>query len=83
MARGRRAQNPILPNKQLLNPVRSTNLGNQLHGFRVIVAPIASNDERCVLCALGDREEDAGDEGFGVVWLLEGCDFLAKAGSVP
>lgn len=81
MACGRSAQNPVFPDKQLLNAIGSTDLSNQLHCFRVVVAPITSDDEGGAFCTFRDGEEDAGYEGLGVVWFLECCDFLAEAGS--
>lgn len=81
MARSRSTQNPVLPNKQLLNTIRSTNLSNQLHNFGVVVASIACDDQGGAFRAFRDGEKDASYEGFGVVWLLEGGDFFTEAGS--
>lgn len=44
MARSRGTQNTILPDKKLLNSIRSTDLGNQLDNFGVVIASIASDD---------------------------------------
>ena len=78
MARSRGAQDPILSYQELLDAIRSSDLGNQLHHFRVIISPITTNDEEAVLSTLGDRKEDAGDEGFAVVRLLEDGDLFSK-----
>jgi hypothetical protein len=45
MRSGRRGQDTILSDEQLLNAVGSANLGNQLNDLGVVVTAIASNDE--------------------------------------
>lgn len=47
-----------------------------------MVPPITADDQERTLRALGDGEENAGDEGFGVVGLLENGDLFAKTGTV-
>jgi hypothetical protein len=44
----------------------------------VVVAAIATDDEKGVLSALGNREDDAGDKRLGVVLLLEDFDLFAQ-----
>ena len=77
MTRSRCAQYAVLPYKQLLYTVRSTNLRNFLDDLRVIVSAISANDEECSFCAFRYREKDRCDEGFTVVVLLEDGDLLA------
>jgi hypothetical protein len=45
MAGGRRRQNTILADEELLYTVGSTDLGNQLDDLGVVVAAITTNDE--------------------------------------
>ena len=78
MTGSRCTQNPILPDQQLLDPVGRPDLCDQLHDLGVVVPSIASNDQERSLRAFWDRKEDAGDEGFAVVRLLEDNDLLAK-----
>ena len=79
MAGGRRAQYAILSDENLLDSICSPNLGNQLYHLRVVESSISSNDKEAAFCALGDREEDAGDESLTVMGLLEDGNFFAKA----
>lgn len=62
MAGRGRAHDAILADQQLLDTVRSTNLGNGLGDFRVPVAAITAHDEERALDTLGDGLEDAGDK---------------------
>ena len=78
MTGSRCAQYTILPNQQLLDPICSTNLGDQLHHFRVVVSPISSYNKEAPFCTFRDREEDAGDKRLAVVRLLEDSDLLPK-----
>lgn len=55
MARGRCAQDPILSNQKLLHAIRGPDFRNQLYGFGIIEPPIASDDQKAALGALGDR----------------------------
>lgn len=73
------AQYTILPNQQLLDPVCSTNLGDQLHHFRVVVSSISSYNKEASFCTFRDGEEDAGDKRLAVVRLLEDGDLLSKS----
>jgi hypothetical protein len=79
MASGGRAENAALADDELADAVGGTDLGDELGDLRVPVAAVAANDQSAVLDALGDGEEDAGDEGLAVVWLLEDPDLLAQA----
>lgn len=54
VAGSRCTQNAILSDQQFLHSVRSSDLGNQLHDFGVIVAPISPDDQETALGALGD-----------------------------
>lgn len=78
MTGGRRAQYAILPDQNLLDSICSTNLSNQLYHLWVVESSVSSNDEEAALCALGNREEDTGDESLAVMGLLEDGDFLSK-----
>lgn len=71
-------EDAILPDQHLLDPIRCTDLGYQLYDLGVVVTTISTNDEEAPLDALGYGEEDAGDEGFAVVWLLEDFDLFSK-----
>ena len=73
------AQYPILPDQQLLDTVCSTNLSNQLHHFGVVESSISTDDQKAALSTFGYRQEDAGDERFAVVGLLEDGDLLPKS----
>jgi len=81
VAGGGRAQDSILTDDQLLHAVRSADPGDQLNDLGVVEAAITTNDQESALCTLGDGEEDASDEGLGVVGLLEDGDLLAKTGT--
>lgn len=81
IARSRSAQNAILTDDELLDAVRRADLGNQLRDLGVPVSAITADDESAALDALGDREEDGGDESLAVVGLLEDLDLLTKAGA--
>jgi hypothetical protein len=76
------AEDAILTDKQLLDTVGGTNLGNQLSNLGVPVAAITANDEDGAVDALRNGLEDAGDEGFRVVVLLEDLDLLTQARTV-
>ncbi len=77
---GRRcAQYTILPDQQLLDSVCSTNLGDQMHHFRVVVSSISSYNEEATFRTFGYGEDDAGDKRFAVVRLLEDSDLLSKS----
>jgi hypothetical protein len=72
------AEDTILADQELLDAVGSTDLCDLLCDLRVPVATITTNDKESVLSALRNRLEDADDERFGVVLLLEDLDLLAK-----
>jgi hypothetical protein len=71
-------ENAILADKKLLDAVSGSNLCNELHNLWVPVSAVTANDEEASLDALGDGEEDTGDEGFTIVRLLEDDDLLSK-----
>lgn len=72
-------EDAILANNELLHAIGSTNLGDLLDDVGVVVATIATDDEESVLSAFRDGKEGAGDEGLGVVLLLEDLDLLSQA----
>lgn len=78
MAGCRSAQDTILTDKQLLDTVRSTNLGNQLHDFGVPVSTVTANDQEAAGDTFWDREKDARDERFAVMRLLENHNLLPQ-----
>ena len=82
MAGSRRAHDAILTDQELLDAIRSTNLGDDLGNLWVPEATITADDEERALDALGDGLEDAGDKGLGVVWLLEDLDLLAQTRAI-
>jgi hypothetical protein len=47
-----------------------------------MVATVTANNEEGALNTFGNGEEDTGDEGLGVVGLLENDDFLTKTRTV-
>jgi hypothetical protein len=67
-----------LSDQKLLHAVCRADLSNCLNDFWVVIATIATDDEESSLSAFGDGEEDAGDEGFGVVGLLEDDDLFTE-----
>lgn len=54
VAGGGRAEYTVLANKQLLDPVRSADLGNQLDDLWVVVTSISANDKKTAICAFGN-----------------------------
>lgn len=78
VARSGGGENAILAHQELLDTVGGTDLGDLGDDLRVVVTAITANDEEGILDTLGDGEEDAGNEGLGVVVLLEDLDLLAK-----
>jgi hypothetical protein len=66
----------MLSDQKLLDAVCGPNLGNQLHDFGIPVSAVTANDQKAPLDAFGYGEEDAGDERFAVVRLLENDDLL-------
>lgn len=75
-------QDPILPNKQFLDPIGSTDFCNQLHNFWIVVSAITTNYEESPFWSLGNGMENGSDEVLGVVWLLKDYDLLAEAGAI-
>lgn len=75
-------ENAVLTDQELLDAVCGTNLCNHLSDLWVPVAAITTNDEERILDALGDGEEDTGDERLRVVLLLEDLDLLAESRTV-
>ena len=73
------AENPILSDQKLLHSICSANLGDQLRDLRIVEASISTDDEETTFCAFGDGEEDAGDEGLAIVWLLKDGDLFTEA----
>lgn len=76
------AQNTSLTDQKLLDTVGGSNLCDQLNDLWVPVSSIASNDQEAVLHALGNGEQDAGDERFAVVGFLEYNDLLPQTRTV-
>lgn len=52
VAGSRRTQNAILSDQQFFHSVCSSDLGNQLHGFGVVVTPIPPDNQKATLDAL-------------------------------
>lgn len=76
---GRRGtEETILAHEQLLDTVSCTDLRNFLDNLRVEVTAITGDDEGSTFSSFGDGLNNAGDEGFGVVGLLEDLDLLSK-----
>jgi hypothetical protein len=67
-----------LTDEKLLHTIGSANLGDFLDDVGVVVAAIATDDEKGVLSALGDGEDDAGNKRLGIVLLLEDFDLFAQ-----
>jgi hypothetical protein len=76
------AEDAILTDQQLLDTVGGTNLGDQLSDLWVPVTPVTANDENRAVNTLRDGLENAGDEGFRVVVLLEDPDLLTQTRTV-
>lgn len=70
-----------MAHQQLRDAVRSSDFGNQLHNFWVVVPPIAANDQKGPFSTFWNGEENACDKGFGVIGPLEDRDSLAKSRS--
>jgi hypothetical protein len=79
IAGSRSAEDAILADQELLDAVCGTDLGDELSNLRVPVAAVATDNQERALDTLWDRLEDAGNEGLGVVLLLEDLDLLAQA----
>ena len=81
MTGGGCAQNAILSNKKLLDPIGAPNLRNSLHDLRVPIASVSTDDKKAAFDAFWYREEYACDKRFAVMGLLEDLDFFAKTRS--
>jgi hypothetical protein len=71
----------MLADQQLLDAIGGTDLCDLGDDLRVVVTAITANDKEGVLDTLGDRQENASNEGFRVVSLLKDLDLLAKTGA--
>ena len=78
MACRRSTEDAILTDQELLDTICSTNLCNKLDHFWVPVSAISTNDEERTFDALGNGEEDGGDERLAVMGLFEDSDLFAK-----
>jgi hypothetical protein len=76
------AENTVLADQELLDTVSGTNLGDQLSDLGVPVTTVTTDNEGWARYALGDGEQDAGNEGLWVVVLLEDLDLLAETRTV-
>jgi hypothetical protein len=59
-----RAEDAILADQQLLDTVRGTDLSDQLSDLWVPVTTVTTNDENGAVNALGNGQQNAGDESF-------------------
>jgi O-glycosyl hydrolase len=82
VAGGGGTEDAILADQELLDAIRSTDFGNLLDNLGVVVATITTDDKESSLSTLRDGKQDAGDESFGVVGLLEDLDPLAKTRAI-
>lgn len=82
MTCSRSAHYTILTEHHLLDAISSTDFDNELHDLWVPISAISANDKGAVLCSFRYGLEDAGDEGLGVVWLLENLDLLPEARTI-
>lgn len=78
VASGRCTHDAVLADQQLLDAIGGGDLGNLVDHYIVVETTITTNDEERVLDTLGNGQENTGDEGFGVVGLLEDLDLLAE-----
>ena len=77
----RSTEDTVLAHKEFLDTVSRTDLCNLLDDLWVEVTAITSDNEGGTFSTFGDRLDGAGNEGFGVVGLLEDLDLLAKTGA--
>ena len=77
----RGTEDAVLAHEQLLDTIRGADLCDLLDDLCVVVPAIARDDEVGSLGSFGDRLDDTGNEGFGVVGLLEGLNLLSKTGT--
>lgn len=78
VASGRGTHDAVLADQQLLDAIGGGDLGNLVDHYIVVETAITTNDEERVLDTLGNGQKNTGDEGFGVVGLLEDLDLLAE-----
>jgi hypothetical protein len=78
MTGSRSTQDTVLTDQKLLHTVCSSDLCDQLHHFRVPVSSITTNDQEAAFDTFWDGKENAGDERFGVVRLLEDDDLFPQ-----
>ena len=78
VASGRGTHDTVLADQQLLDAIGGGDLGNLVDHYIVVETTITTNDEERALDTLGNGQENTGDEGFGVVGLLEDLDLLAE-----
>lgn len=77
----RRAQDAIVSDNELLDPIRSSNLRNDLCDLWVPKSAITANNQCTSLDAFRDREERCCYKGLGVVGLLKDLDLLSETGT--
>ena len=75
------AQDTILSDEELLDSICSTNLGYELHYFRVVVSSISTDDKKAVFCTFGYRQEDTSHERLAIMGLLKDGDLLSESRS--
>jgi hypothetical protein len=78
----RRRQNSVLSDQQLLDAIRSSDLGDYLHDLLVVVTSVTADDQERIPSSLGDALQQGRNEVLGVVRLLENDDLLAETGAV-
>lgn len=71
-------EDAILSHEELLNTVGGTDLSDLGNHLGVVVAAITTNDKERVLDTFGNGKKNAGNEGLGVVCLLEDLDLLSE-----
>ena len=75
-------KNAILSDQELFHPVSCTDLCYQLYHLGIVVSTISTDDEEASLNTFGYGEEDASDERFAVVGLLEDFDLFSKSRAI-
>ena len=76
-----RAENAILTDQELLDPIGGPDSCNQLHDLGIPISAISSDYQETTGYTFGYCEQDARHEGFAIMWLSKDCDFLPEAGS--
>lgn len=74
----RRAQDAIVSDNELLDPIRSSNLRNDLCDLWVPKSAITANNQCASLHAFRDREESCCYKRLGVVGLLKDLYLLSE-----